>query len=92
MTSTSPTDIVRGMNHSDPNSSIPTIHSRTESEYIDATEHDRELGAFPRLLEDDIRSHPEELVALDSTLLARLGSLIGGLEVDINSPLSMDDE
>jgi antitoxin PrlF len=44
------------------------------------------------LLEDDIRSHPEKLVALDSTLLARLDSLVGVIEVDINSPLSADDE
>lgn len=92
MTSTSPTDIVRGMNDSDPTSSTPTSHSRTGSEYLDATEHDRELGEFLKLLEDDIRSHPEKLIALDSTLLARLDSLIGGLDVDINSPLSADDE
>jgi antitoxin PrlF len=80
------------MNDSDPTPSTPIIHSRTESECIDATEHDRELGEFLKLLEDEIQSHPEKLIALDSTLLAHLDSLIGGLDVDINSPLSADDE
>ncbi|MNI89318.1 putative regulator PrlF [compost metagenome] len=81
------------MNNSDPtSSSSPTNRSRNESECIDATEHARELGEFLKLLEDDIQSQPEKLIALDSTLLARLDSLIGGLEVDINSPLSADDE
>ncbi|MNE74742.1 putative regulator PrlF [compost metagenome] len=92
MTSTSPTAIVRGMNDSDPTSSIPTNHSRNESECIDATEHDWELCEFLTLLEDDILSNPEKLVALDSTLQARLDSLVGDIEVDINSPLSADDE
>jgi antitoxin PrlF len=80
------------MNDSDPTSSSPTSHSHTESEYIDATEHDRELGGFLQLLDDDIRCHPEELIALDTTHLARLDSLVGGIEVDINSPLSAVDE
>ncbi|MBD0678077.1 type II toxin-antitoxin system PrlF family antitoxin [Pseudomonas sp. PSB11] len=80
------------MNESDPTPSIPTSHSRNGSECINATEHDRELGEFLKWLEDDIQSHPEKLIAVDSTLLARLGSLVGGVEVDINSPLSADDE
>jgi hypothetical protein len=92
MTSTSPTDIVGGMNDSDPTPSIPTIHSHNEPERIDASEDDQVLFGFLSLLDDDIRSHPEKLIALDSTLLARLDSLVGGIEVDINSPLSTDDE
>jgi hypothetical protein len=47
---------------------------------------------FLKLLEDDILGNPEKLIALVSMLLARLDSLIGGLDVDINSPLSADDE
>ncbi|MNI70018.1 putative regulator PrlF [compost metagenome] len=80
------------MNNSDPNSFIPTSHSRNESECIDATEHARELCEFLKLLEYDILSNPEKVIALDSTLLARLDSLIGGMDIDINSPLSADDE
>lgn len=92
MTSTSPTDIVSAMNDSDPTSSIPTIHSRNESECIDTTEHSQVLRVFLKLLDDDIRRHPEKLIALDSTLVACLDALISGIHVDINSPLSADDE
>jgi antitoxin PrlF len=80
------------MNDSDPTSSSPTSRSRNESECIDATEHDRELCEFLTLLEDDIQSNPEKLIALDSTLLARLDALIGDIEVDINSPLPAGDK
>ncbi|WP_277587797.1 type II toxin-antitoxin system PrlF family antitoxin [Pseudomonas chlororaphis] len=80
------------MNDSDPTSFIPTSHSYNGSECINATEHDRELGEFLKWLEDDIQSHPEKQIAVDSTLLARLDSLIGKLDVDINSPLLAEDE
>lgn len=58
----------------------------------DASVNDQELYRFLRLLEDNILSNPEKLIVLDSTFLARVDSLIGGLDVDINSPLSADDE
>jgi len=92
MTSASTTDNVSAMNYSKPTSPITRIHARNESERTGASEDDRELCEFLTRLEDDIRSNPDKLVALDSTLLARLDSLIGGLDVDINSPLSSDDE
>lgn len=80
------------MNDSDPTSSIPTIHSHNESECIDDSENDQVLYVFLSLLDDGIRSHPEKLIPLDSTLLARLDSLIGGLDFDINSPLLTNDQ
>ncbi|WP_442968579.1 type II toxin-antitoxin system PrlF family antitoxin [Pseudomonas sp. ZY71] len=58
----------------------------------DTTKNDWGLCEVLTLLEDDILSTPGKLIALDSTLLARLNSLIGGIDVDINSPLSADDE
>ena len=58
----------------------------------DASVNDQELYRFLGLLEDDILSNPQKLIVLDSTLLARVDSLIGGLVVDINSPLPADDE
>ncbi|MNV87082.1 putative regulator PrlF [compost metagenome] len=80
------------MNYSKPTSPFTRIHARNESECIAPSEHYRELCEFLKLLEDDILGNPEKLIALDSMLLARLDSLIGGLDVDINSPLSADDE
>ncbi|WP_150770723.1 hypothetical protein [Pseudomonas fluorescens] len=75
------------MNGSNPIPSTSTIQSRNALEHAGTSEYDLELCGFLKLLEDDILSNPEELIALDSMLPARLNSLIGGLDVDINSPL-----
>jgi antitoxin PrlF len=40
----------------------------------------------------DIASHPERLQAIDAGLVQRLQSLIGGITVDLDAPLSADDE
>lgn len=74
------------MNDSNPTPSISTIHSRNASEHAGASENDQQLCGFLKLLEDDILSNPESLIALDSTFLARLDLLVGGIDVDINSP------
>ncbi|OXR28230.1 hypothetical protein PSUM_27315 [Pseudomonas umsongensis] len=79
------------MNDSNSTSSVSTILSRNETDGT-ASKNEQELCEFLTLLEGDILSTPGELIALDSTLLVRLDSLIGGIEVDINSPLSADDE
>ena len=92
MTSASVADNVSTMNDSNPTSSVSTILSRSESDGIDASKNDREFCEFLTLLEDDILSSSGKLIALGSTLLVRLDSLIGGIDVDINSPLSADDE
>ena len=50
------------------------------------------LGQFLSFLARDIASHPERLQAVDVGLVQRLQSLIGGVEVDLDAPLSADDE
>ena len=80
------------MNESNPTPSIFKIHSRNATEHAGASENDQELCGFLKLLENDILSKPESLIVLDSSLIARLDSLIGGIDVDINAPLSADDE
>lgn len=80
------------MNYSKRTSPIIRIHTHNASEYACASENDQELCGFLKLLEDDILSKPESLIVLDSSLIARLDSLIGGIDVDINAPLSADDE
>ena len=80
------------MNDSNPASSESTILSRNETDGTETTKNDRELWEVLTLLEDDILTTPGKLIALDSTLLVRLDSLIGCIDVDINSPLSADDE
>jgi antitoxin PrlF len=40
----------------------------------------------------DIANHPERLQAIDSTFVQRIQSLTGGIEIDLDAPLSADDE
>lgn len=50
------------------------------------------LGSFLGFLARDIAGHPERLQALDADFVQRLQSLTGGIEVDLDAPLSADDE
>lgn len=50
------------------------------------------LGQFLGFLASDIAQHPERLRALDAGLLSRLQSLVGKVEVDLDAPLSANDE
>jgi antitoxin PrlF len=50
------------------------------------------LGQFLGFLARDIASHPERLHAVDVGLVQRLQSLVGGMEVDLDVALSVDDE
>ena len=40
----------------------------------------------------DIARHPERLQAVDTGLVQRLQALVGGVEVNLDAPLSADDE
>lgn len=53
---------------------------------------DPALGPFLAFLARDIASHPEHLLAVDVGLVQRLQSLVGGMAVDLDAPLSVDDE
>jgi antitoxin PrlF len=60
---------------------------------VEATEvDDPVLGHFLGFLARDIASHPERLQAIDSTFVQRIQSLTGGIEIDLDAPLSADDE
>ena len=60
---------------------------------VDATEVDDPLlGQFLGFLARDIASHPERLQAIDSTFVQRIQSLTGGIEIDLDAPLSADNE
>jgi antitoxin PrlF len=55
-------------------------------------EDDPVLGQFLGFLARDIASHPERLQAVDASFAQRLQSLTGGIAVDLDAPLSADDE
>lgn len=50
------------------------------------------LGQFLGFLARDIAEHPERLQAIDASFVQRLQSLVGDIEVDLDAPLSANDE
>lgn len=50
------------------------------------------LGQFLGFLVKDIAAHPERLQGLSAGLVQRVKALTGGIEVDLDAPLSADDE
>lgn len=50
------------------------------------------LAEFLGFLTSDITRHPERLQAIDTGLIQRLQSLVGGVDVDLDAVLSADDE
>jgi len=55
-------------------------------------ENDPVLAGFPGFLSHDIASHPEPIRAVDAGFVQRLQSLLGDGEIDLDAPLSADDE
>jgi len=50
------------------------------------------LGQFLGFLARDIASHPERLQTIDASLVQRIQALTSCVEVDLDAPLSADDE
>ena len=50
------------------------------------------LGQFLRFLAQDLERHPQRLQSVDAGLVQRARSLVAGLRVDLDAPLSADDE
>lgn len=64
------------------------ILSRAEPvEHVDPV-----LAPFLDFLAQDIGTHPDRLQALDADLVNRIQSLVGSVDVDLDAPLSVDDE
>ena len=65
---------------------------RVYIEPVRAGSEDPALGAFLDLVEADIKAHPERLQAFGGELHDRLKALVGDIDVDLDEPLSPDDE
>jgi antitoxin PrlF len=50
------------------------------------------LTPFLEFLARDLAEHPERLQAVDTGLAKRIQALVGSVEVDLDPPLSADDE
>lgn len=57
-----------------------------------AEEGDPALDAFLGFIEADIKAHPERLQALNGGLHDRLKALVGNVDVNLDAPLSDEDE
>jgi len=53
---------------------------------------DPALAPFLGFLARDLAEHPERLKAVDADFVRRVQALVGGVEVDLDAPLSADDE
>ncbi|MDR2709820.1 MAG: type II toxin-antitoxin system PrlF family antitoxin [Burkholderiales bacterium] len=62
------------------------------SRTLPSDEGDPVLGQFLSFLADDIANHPERLQVVDARFVQRLQALTGGTEVDLDAPLSADEE
>ncbi len=67
-------------------------NGRVYIERVHAEEGDPAVGAFLDFVEADIKAHPERLRAFDGALHDRLKALVGDIYVDLDEPLSPDDE
>ena len=67
-------------------------NGRVYIELVRDGDADPALGAFLDLIEADIQAHPERLQAFDGALYERLKALVGDVAVDLDVPLSDDDE
>jgi antitoxin PrlF len=59
---------------------------------INREEDDPILGEFLNFLAKDIEKHPDRVRAIDTDLLDRVRSLTAPVELDLDSPLSDEDE
>lgn len=58
----------------------------------DQPEPDPVLEQFLDFLAEDMRQNPQQIQPVSSELMNRLGSLVGDVEVDLDVPLSDEDE
>jgi antitoxin PrlF len=57
-----------------------------------ANDEDPVVGKFLAFLAKDIENNPQHVQAISSTLYHRIQSLVAGMEVDLDAPLSDEDE
>lgn len=63
--------------------------------YIEAArdaDSDQAMDAFLGFLEADIAAHPERVQSFDGALFGRMQALVGDVDIDLDAPLSPDDE
>ncbi|MEA5509139.1 type II toxin-antitoxin system PrlF family antitoxin [Crocosphaera sp. UHCC 0190] len=59
---------------------------------VDQTESDPILGKFLNFIAQDIEKNPQHLQGISSDLVSRVKSLVAEVDVDLDAPLSDEDE
>ena len=59
---------------------------------VDPAESDPILGKFLNFLAQDMAQNPQHLQAINADLRRRLQSLVADIEIDLDAPLSEEDE
>jgi Regulators of stationary/sporulation gene expression len=65
---------------------------RVYIEAVRSEEEDPVIDAFLNFVEADIKAHPDRIRAFDGALHDRLAVLTADVEVDLDAPLSHEDE
>lgn len=70
---------------------------RATGEVVLTRAHDAEytdpvLGQFLDFLAQDMATHPERLQGLSADWVRQINALVGGIQVDLDAPLSADNE
>jgi antitoxin PrlF len=58
----------------------------------DQTESDPILGQFLNFIAQDIEKNPQRLQAISSDLVSHVKSLVAEVDIDLDAPLSAEDE
>jgi antitoxin PrlF len=56
------------------------------------SEDDPVVGNFLEFLAQDMKKHPNHIQMIDAGLANRIRSLVGHIEIDLDAPLSADNE
>ncbi len=68
------------------------VQSKTSPALTDPMEAHPSVSRTLELLAADMNSHPERILPVDTCLVARIISLVCQVDVDLNTPLSAEDE
>ncbi len=70
----------------------PKSRNHIDQTTVPEADGDPTLEPFLHFLAQDIAQHPEHLQTLDASLLQRVQTFTQGMAVDLDAPLSADDE
>ncbi|GAN65971.1 type II toxin-antitoxin system PrlF family antitoxin [Acetobacter orientalis] len=69
-----------------------TEHGRVYIEPARVSAPDQALVPFLNLIANDVEANPGRIAALDTGFHQRIAEIVSGVEIDMDAPLSPDDE